>query len=130
MIQWWGWLLIWAGLVVALLAMLALFARRLFRNFLGLLDDAENLSDRADVLFPDDADADPVTLPPIALAVLASAEDVRAREKARLAHRRSRREEIHERRMSRGKRAGSVDISRTQWPEAWYRRADTRQEKR
>lgn len=130
MIPWWGWLLIWAALVIGLLAMLALFAWRLLRKFLGLLDDGENLADRAEILFPDDSSADPVAPPPSALAVLATAEDVTARENARLAHRRSRREEIHERRMSRALRLGSVDISRTRWPEAWYRRASTRPEKR
>ena len=130
MIPWWGWLLIWSGLVMGLIAVLTLFAWRLLRTFLGLLDEAENLSDRAEILFPDDAGTDPVAMPPTALAVLATAEDVTMRENARLAHRRSRREEIHERRMSRALRVGSVDISSTRWPEAWYRRASPRPEKR
>jgi hypothetical protein len=49
-IAWWGWVLIWAGLVVALLAMVALFAWRLFRRFLGVLDDFFVLTEKTAVL--------------------------------------------------------------------------------
>jgi len=57
---WWSWVVIWGGLVLALLAMLVLFAIWLFRKAMttaAALEDlaakTELLSDRADELRPE-----------------------------------------------------------------------------
>lgn len=44
---WWSWLLIWSGLVLALLAMLALFAVALFRKAVAV---ADALADTAETM--------------------------------------------------------------------------------
>lgn len=124
MIAWWGWLIIWLALALLMLAVLALFAWRLFRKFLGVLDDLSDLTDQVDVLVGLDMQPQ---LPTPALAVLADLRDIRAREEDRIAHRQRRRDDRHERRMSRAFIIGSVDVTRTQWPAAWYgRRTRTR----
>ena len=122
MIAWWGWLLIWAGLVVALMAMLAVFAYTLFRKFLGLLDEFADLADLADI-----PPMDAAVLGPIPLAVLADPREVTARERARLAHRQRRRADRHDARIARAHANGSIDINRTRWPADWYRPARRRQ---
>lgn len=123
MIAWWGWLVVWVALGLALLAVLALSAWRLFRKFLTLLDDLSDLTDQLDVL--DDADHD-AALPASNLAVLADARSIRARESDRVERQRQRRKDGHSRRMSRALEIGSVDVTRTRWPAAWYRRGRAR----
>jgi hypothetical protein len=86
MIEWWGWLLIWAGLVVGLLGLLAGFAWWLFRKFLRLLDDVADLAERSALLDV----AEPELVRP-QLAVLEEVSAVRAREDARRFHRGERR---------------------------------------
>jgi len=49
-IAWWGWLLIWTGLVLALLALLAFFAWRHIRRFLGLVEDFVALTEKLSLL--------------------------------------------------------------------------------
>ena len=116
MIAWWGWLLIWSGLVLALLATLALSLWWLFRKAMRLLDDVGELADTAGIL-----DIDEAELPRPAIAVLADLRDIRAREEARKAHRAQRRSERHRRRMARARRITSVDAAKVQWPADWYR---------
>lgn len=43
---WWTWVLIWSGLSIGLLAMLALFAVVLFRKLMTLVDALGDLGDR------------------------------------------------------------------------------------
>ena len=114
-IAWWGWLLIWLALGLGSIAMLTLFAWRLFRAGLGLLDDLADLTDKLDIL--DDAEH---THEPSAtnLAVLADPIDVRAREASRVAARRQRRGARQEQRMARAVEIGSVDVASTEWPAA------------
>lgn len=114
-IQWWGWILIWTGLVLALLVMLGLFAWWLFRKFLTLMDDVATLAETTAVLDADDAEL----LKP-QLAVLAEVRDIRERESARRAHRAERRRLRWERRLERAKRITHEDASRIRWPEHWY----------
>ena len=114
-IQWWGWLLIWTGLVLALLVMVALFAWWLFRKAMRLLDDAAELADTAAILEVDDPE-----LPRPVIAVLADLRDIRAREEARKSHRARRRSERHARRMARARRITTLDASKQQWPAEWY----------
>jgi hypothetical protein len=113
-IHWWGWILIWAGLVVALLVMLGLFAWWLFRKSLVLLDDVSALAETTAVLAVDDA-----VLPRHEIAVLADLRDIHRREDARRAHRSERRRLRHERRMSRARRITSVDAPTGPWPQDW-----------
>jgi proteasome accessory factor C len=50
MIAWWGWLLIWTGLVLALLGVLVWIGWRLVRQFLALLADLGDLADKTALL--------------------------------------------------------------------------------
>ena len=115
MIPWWGWLLIWLFLVLLLLGVLALCAWRLFRKGMTLLDDLADLADRTAVL-----DVDEPELARPAIAVLAQASEIRAREDARRHHRRERRRLRHDRRMARARSITRLDASRRQWPVDWY----------
>ena len=115
MIAWWGWLLIWTGLVLALLTTLGLLLWWLFRKAMRLLDDAAELAETAEIL-----DVDEVELPAQTIAVLADLRDIHAREDARRSHRARRRSERHARRMARARRITSLDASTQQWPRDWY----------
>lgn len=117
MITWWGWLLIWLGLALLMVGMLALFAWRLFRQFLTLVDDLAALTDRLDILGATHESPPRLTF---GLAVLAATHDVRERERVRSAGRRLRRVERHARRIARATAIGSVDVSQTDWPLSWY----------
>jgi hypothetical protein len=115
LIPWWGWLLIWTGLVLALLVTLGLLLWWLFRKAMRLLDDVDELAGTAEILAVDD-----VELPRPAIAVLADLRDIRAREEARKAHRARRRSDRYQRRMARARRITSADASARQWPADWY----------
>jgi hypothetical protein len=115
MIAWWGWVLIWAGLTIALVATLAALAWWLFRKGLVLLDDVGRLADRATLLEV----ADPGLVRP-ELAVLAEASAVRMREAARKVHRTERARARRQARLDRARRITSVDASTREWPEEWY----------
>ena len=114
MIARWGWLLIWTGLAIALLATLAVCARVLWVKFFGLVDDLGELADVVGVLEVDE----PVLERP-QLAVLAEARDIRDREDARRAYRIERRRVRLEQRLARARRITSVDASQQQWPSDW-----------
>jgi hypothetical protein len=115
-IPWWGWLLIWVGLVLALLAMLAAGAWLLFRKGMGVLDAVAELADATAVLEVDD-----LVLPKQQRAVLAELRDIHRREDARRAHRAERRRLRHERRMTRARRITQLDATTVRWPDDWYR---------
>jgi hypothetical protein len=114
-IAWWGWIAIWGGLVLALVAMLVLFAWWLFRKAMVVLDDLADLSDVTSVLDGVD-DAPPARARPAVLDDLAT---VRAARKGRVERRHARRADRHDRRMARARRITSVDASREQWPPDW-----------
>ena len=116
MIPWWGWLSIWGGLVLALLAMLALFAVGLFRKGIRVLDDLGELAGRLELL---EVDETPLTRQP--LAVLADPRDIRAREDARRGYRARRRSDRHARRMARARAIVTVNAASARWPSEWYR---------
>ena len=113
--SWWAWLLIWTGLVLALLAVLALGAWWLFRKSMTVLDDVADLAETTEILGVDEAD-----LPAQTRAVLADLRDIRAREEARKAHRSRRRGDRRRRRLDRARRITTVDASQQQWPADWY----------
>lgn len=114
MIAWWGWLLIWAGLVLGMLVMFALFAWWLFRKSLVALDDLSTLAEKTSILEVDDE-----RIPPAQRSVLLSMREVLAREDARKKHRMARKVARHERRLARAKRISSVDASAVEWPASW-----------
>jgi hypothetical protein len=47
---WWSWILIWGGLVLALIAMLALLSWWLFRKAVGVMDELGRLADKTEML--------------------------------------------------------------------------------
>jgi biopolymer transport protein ExbB/TolQ len=116
-IPWWAWLLIWIGLVLALLMMLAVGAWRLFRKGMDVLDAVAELAETTAVLEVDDSG-----LPKQQRAVLADLRDIHRREDARRAHRAERRRLRHERRMARARRITRVDATTVRWPDDWYRK--------
>jgi hypothetical protein len=117
MISWWVWPIIWAGLGLALLAMLGLSAWWLFRKFVVLTGDLADLAETLVLLEPDDAE-----LARPRLAVLADIRDIRAREEARRFHRSTRRRERHDGRIARARRITGVDALTQQWPAGWTSR--------
>lgn len=112
MIQWWGWLLIWAGLVIALLAMLGLFAWNLVRRLLRLLEDFVALTDTVSIL---DGATAPDGQRPLN-AVLEESEVVRARFSARMQHRADRKAARRQARIQRAKMITTADIKLKEWP--------------
>lgn len=115
-IPWWGWALIWTGLVVALLVTLVLLGWRIFKKGMRLAEELDGLAALADTL-----DAEEAELPRQPIAVLAEAADVSRREDERRAHRLARKTARHDERMARAERIARVDVSATQWPPTWYR---------
>jgi flagellar biosynthesis/type III secretory pathway M-ring protein FliF/YscJ len=116
-IAWWVWALIWTGLALALLVMLAVLAWWLFRKLMVLFDDASTLAARAQILEVSEAQ-----LPKPAIAVLASARDIREREQARAEHRFERKRLRHERTMARARRITKADPRLLDLPATWYDR--------
>ena len=115
-IPWWGWIAIWGGLVLALVAVLGLFAWWLFRKGMVVLDNLDDLYDVTARL--DEADDTP---PPRARpAVLDDLHAVRAARAARVARRNARRSDRYDRRMARAKRITRVDATTVRWPQDWY----------
>jgi len=47
---WWSWILIWGGLFLAMIAMLALLSWWLFRKAVAVMDELGQLADKADAL--------------------------------------------------------------------------------
>ncbi|GAA1209546.1 hypothetical protein [Rhodoglobus aureus] len=114
MIEWWGWLLIWVGLVLALLVVLAFLAYRLFRKAISLMHELSAVVDKTSVL-----DADTAELSQPQIAVLAEMSDIRARHESQRRRRLDLKLARHERRIERAKRITKRDASTAQWPESW-----------
>jgi hypothetical protein len=114
MIAWWGWTLIWAGLALGMVIMLALFAWWLFRKALVALDDLSHLASKASLF-----EVDHARLPPPQRAVLLSLREVLEREDTRKRHRTARTIARRESRMARAYRITALDASTANWPPAW-----------
>lgn len=114
MIAWWGWLLIWVGLVLALLAMLTVIAWVLFRKGMALMSDLSDLVEKTSIL---DVETDKISKPQI--AILTEMVEIRDRHAAQRARRLELRESRRERRLERGNTITKRDASRMQWPEGW-----------
>ncbi len=116
---WWSWILIWGGLTLALIAMVALIAWWLFRKFMTLLDDLGELADRSAALDPADAER-----APLPIAVLAEPRDIQEREAKRKHHRTESRRARHAARIDRARaitrldptaKAALVSAARERW---------------
>jgi hypothetical protein len=110
---WWGWLLIWTGLVLILLGMLAWFAVTLFRKLMNLADAVGSLGDLVGGLDPSTAEnAQPSHRPAIFAdwSELARTVDLRRTERER------RRQERRDRWIVRGKLLQNSPIVRPDTP--------------
>jgi len=112
MIEWWGWLAIWTGLVIALIAMIALFAWRLVRRFFGVLEDFFTLTDKLSIL---DGVEGPDGERPLN-AVLEESAVVRERFAQRMRHRADRKAARRQARIQRAKMITTADINLKEWP--------------
>ena len=112
MIAWWGWLLIWTGLVLALLAVVALLGWRLVRRFLRLLDDFFALTEKMSIL--DGVGAENETRP--VNAILRESDEVRATSAARFARRADLKHARRQARIQRGKMLTTATIDLKEWP--------------
>jgi hypothetical protein len=111
-IAWWGWLLIWTGLVIALLAMLALLGWRLVRRFFALLDDVFAVTEKLSIL---DAVATGEEARP-KNAILREGEEVRATTGSRMDRRADRKHARRQARIQRGKMLTTATIDLKEWP--------------
>lgn len=112
MIEWWGWLLIWTGLVIALIAMVALFAWRLVRHFFRVLEDFFGLTDKLSIL---DGVESPDGERPLN-AVLEESAVVRERFAQRMRRRADRKAVRRQARIQRAKMITTADIKLKEWP--------------
>lgn len=97
---WWSWVLIWAGLVLAMLGMFAFFGWRLFRKAVGAMDELGRLMAKTEMLGAlADELGEPVRIP----AILRDGAEVRA-EHRRLADERANRVQVRrDNRLARGR---------------------------
>jgi hypothetical protein len=113
---WWGWVLIWVVLVLALVAMLVLSALWLWRKLVRLTDDLGTLADQAAVFEGMDGEPPARSTP----AVLRDIDEVRRQRAVRVARKYERKRVRRVLRLERAKRLTRVDANAVRWPEAWY----------
>jgi hypothetical protein len=106
-IAWWGWLLIWFGLALMLLGVLAYCAWRLFQKFMGVQRGLFDLIEKAAILDGVTAEAQkrPIN------AVLEESAVVREAFHARMQRRRHRKTARQRARLERAKLISSVDVT-------------------
>jgi hypothetical protein len=115
---WWSWILIWGGLSVLMLAMLAAFGLLLFRKVIAVFAALEALAALAGLLHvADDLIADQRRQ----LSIL-DLEAIRRRRDQVREQAMARRQDRHDRRISRAKALIAVDASKQEW----FARADQR----
>jgi len=114
----WAWPVIWVGLSLALLVMLGAFAWILFRKATRMMDALGELAERGSLL--EVAESEHVRP---AIAVLAAARDIQAREEARRLRRAQRRQYRHDRRLA---RAHSITLLTREARSAVLKNARTR----
>ncbi len=112
MIPWWGWLVIWVCLALALLAVLAISAFRLFRKGIAVLDELETLAEKTDILEQVADEADDTRHQ---LAILAGAEETRRRRSLVRDAALERKAVRHDSRMARARKITRVDTSTRAW---------------
>jgi hypothetical protein len=109
---WWSWIVIWGVLAVALLAMLAIMAFRLFRKGVGVLTELEALATKAELL---DRAAEVVDEQRQELAILAGAAATRRRRELVREAALGRKAARHDARIARAKALIGVDASTREW---------------
>ncbi|QYH36231.1 hypothetical protein [Salinibacterium sp. M195] len=114
MIPWWGWLLMWTGLVLTLLIVLSLLAYRLFRKAISVMHELSAVVDKTAIL---DGEAAELSSPQI--AILAEMSAIRAHHESQRQRRIDLKRDRHDRRIARAKRITKRDASTVQWPESW-----------
>lgn len=114
MIPWWAWILIWVGLALALLVVLATLLYTLFRKSTAVLDELSAVVDKMAVL-----DVAPVESSRPQIAVLAEMREVRAEHDDRKRLRADVKRTRHNDRIARARRIMKHDASTSQWPEGW-----------
>lgn len=110
---WWSWTLIWGGLVLALLGMLAAMGWWLFRKGMTAFTALGELADRLELL---DAATDEVAPAPFTPAVLRDPAEVRAEHRLRTELRAERRRLRRKHRLARGKLLVTADLRQRTFP--------------
>jgi hypothetical protein len=110
-IAWWGWLLIWIGLVLLLLGTLAFFGWRLVKRFFALLDDFFALTEKAAILDGVGESDDPRPLN----AVLAERDAVRSAFDERMSRRRDIKLARRQKRLERAKIITTAVVNQRKW---------------
>jgi hypothetical protein len=110
---WWSWVLIWVLLVVALLGMLALFGRMLFRKAMTAFDALGELSSRLELL---DAASEAVAPEHFTNAILRDRAEVRQAHRVLAQLRADRKRLRRERRLVRGKLLVTADLRKRTFP--------------
>jgi len=100
---WWSWILIWGGLVLALLAMLVLMAWWLFRKAVGVLDELGQLAEKTELLSRMSDELTDVETAPFVPAVLLDRAAVAAQRSARELAREQRKHARREKRITRAR---------------------------
>ncbi|HEY0258584.1 MAG TPA: hypothetical protein VGC18_01920 [Lacisediminihabitans sp.] len=108
---WWSWLLIWGLLVLAVIAMLVLFAVWLFRKLMSVFDALEELATKAEIL---ERAAEPAR-DHYEIAALRPRSDVQAERESLRLRRDARREQRHRNRLDRARRITKLDASTRRW---------------
>lgn len=109
---WWSWLVIWTGLLLALVAVLVVAAWRLFRKAVSVFDALGTLAQKAEVL---EGAVTEFESQQGDLAILQSLFDVRARRRDVRAAAVLRREARHTARLHRGRALIRFDANSRRW---------------
>ncbi|MES2171254.1 MAG: hypothetical protein V4479_11125 [Actinomycetota bacterium] len=109
---WWSWVVIWAVLAVALLAMLASMAFRLFRKGVAVLDELGTLASKMEIL---EQESEELGRQREQLAILAGATYTRERRARIREAAMERRAARHDARIARAKALTKVDASTREW---------------
>lgn len=114
---WWTWVIIWVGLVLALIAVLVLGAIWLWRKFWALMDDLGTLADTTSAFDQVESDPPVRSVP----AVLRAIDEVRHDRAVRVARKTERTRLRRVRRLERARAITGLDASTMRWPADWYR---------
>jgi hypothetical protein len=106
---WWSWILIWGGLVLALLAMLALLSWWLFRKAVGVMDELGQLAEKTEVLGRMSDELAAADGPDFVPAVVRDRRDVAVEHYGRVQERLTRRQTRREKRITRGRMLTRAD---------------------
>ncbi|MCU1556952.1 MAG: hypothetical protein JWN09_947 [Microbacteriaceae bacterium] len=109
---WWSWIIIWAGLGLALLLMLGLMAWWLFRKLMALFRELELLADRAEIL---ETANETLAEQRFERAILLKRSEVVARREYVRSRSRERRHNRHVARLDRARTITRLDASSRQW---------------